>query len=121
MVAQLVALRPGPTRWFHHDALGSTRALSNASGAVVGTFTYGPYGTLTASTGTATTTLGYAGQYPDAESGLIYLRAKVLRPGNGSGPVYERRCDECPVKADEHRRGRGLGDRPDRCPVAPRP
>ena len=42
MVAQLVALRPGPTRWFHHDALGSTRALSNASGAVVGTFTYGP-------------------------------------------------------------------------------
>ena len=42
MVAQLVALWPGPTRWFHHDALGSTRALSNASGAVVGTFTYGP-------------------------------------------------------------------------------
>jgi hypothetical protein len=53
MVAQLVALRPGPTRWFNHDALGSSRALSNASGAVVGTFTYGPYGTLTASTGTA--------------------------------------------------------------------
>ena len=80
MVAQLVALWPGPTRWFHHDALGSTRALSNASGAVVGTFTYGPYGRLTASTGTATTTLGYAGQYTDAEPGLIYLRARYYDP-----------------------------------------
>ena len=39
-----------------------------------------PNGTLTASTGTATTTLGYAGQYTDAESGLIYLRARYYDP-----------------------------------------
>ena len=38
--------------WFHQDQLGSTRNLTNASGAVVGTATHDPYGRLLASTGT---------------------------------------------------------------------
>ncbi|HEY2717135.1 MAG TPA: DUF6531 domain-containing protein [Solirubrobacterales bacterium] len=60
----------------HHDQLGSTRLLTNGSGEVAGTFSYGPYGGLVAHTGTIAATLGYAGQYTLGQSGLQYLRAR---------------------------------------------
>jgi RHS repeat-associated protein len=64
----------------HHDQLGSTRVLTNSSGESAATFTYGPYGALTGKTGTATTALGYAGQYTLGQSGLQYLRARFYDP-----------------------------------------
>jgi RHS repeat-associated protein len=67
----------------HADQLGSTRALTDPTRAVVGTFTYDAYGKLTAQTGTASTALRFAGQYFDAESGLYYLRARSYDPGTG--------------------------------------
>ena len=67
-------------QWFFHDHLGSTRALTGASGAMVAAYAYSPYGATTGYTGTASTTLGYAGQYTDTESGLIYLRARYYDP-----------------------------------------
>jgi RHS repeat-associated protein len=66
--------------YLHHDQIGSTRLLTNGSGEVSGTFTYGPYGGLTGHTGTATTALGYAGQYTLGQSGLLYLRARFYDP-----------------------------------------
>ncbi|HXA30546.1 MAG TPA: RHS repeat-associated core domain-containing protein [Candidatus Angelobacter sp.] len=66
--------------WLHHDQLGSTRLLTDSSGTPSATYTYDSYGNLTASTGTGTTTLRYAGQYLDAESGLYYLRARYYDP-----------------------------------------
>jgi RHS repeat-associated protein len=66
--------------YFHQDQLGSTRALTDAGGAVVATFSYDPYGRQTASGGSATTPLGFAGQYTDAESGFQYLRARYYDP-----------------------------------------
>ena len=69
--------------YYHHDQLGSTRALTNSSGTVVATYTYDSYGNLTGSTGTASNPFGYAGQYADAESGLIYLRARYYDPSSG--------------------------------------
>jgi RHS repeat-associated protein len=69
--------------YLHHDQLGSTRLLTNSSGEAVGTFTYGAYGALSASTGTQTTPLGFAGQYTDAQSGLIYMRARMYDPATG--------------------------------------
>lgn len=54
-----------------------------ARGATNATFTYDPYGTLAARTGTQTTPLGFAGQYTDAESGLQYLRARYYDPATG--------------------------------------
>jgi RHS repeat-associated protein len=69
--------------YLHHDQLGSTRLLTGSSGATTGTSSYTPYGTLEAKTGTATTPLGYAGQYSDAETGLQYLRARFYDPGTG--------------------------------------
>lgn len=70
----------GTVTYLHHDAIGSTRVLTEARGATSATFSYGPFGGLTGSTGTVTTPFGYAGQYTDTESGLQYLRARYYDP-----------------------------------------
>jgi RHS repeat-associated protein len=69
----------GQTRYYHHDQLGSTRALTDQDGQPVATYSYTPYGALKASTGSATNPFGYAGQYTDA-TGLQYLRARYYDP-----------------------------------------
>jgi RHS repeat-associated protein len=69
--------------FYHHDQLGSTRMLTNASGEPTATFTYSAYGQPAGSTGTQTTPLGYAGQLTNEESGLQYLRARVYDPATG--------------------------------------
>ncbi len=69
--------------YLHHDQLGSTRALTDAEGKTVASFTYGAYGVSTAKTGSATTALGFAGQYTLEEGALLYLRARVYDPGTG--------------------------------------
>jgi len=69
--------------FYHHDQLGSTRILTNSSGKARATFSYGAYGQQTGSTGTQTTPLGFAGQYTDAQSGLIYMRARIYDPATG--------------------------------------
>lgn len=69
--------------YYHHDQLGSTRAITNAAGAVVAGYTYDPYGKLTASTGSLTQPFGFAGQYTDAETGFQYLRARYYDPATG--------------------------------------
>ena len=69
--------------YYVQDQLGSTRALTNSSGAAVATMTYDSNGKLAASTGSVTTPFGYAGEYLDSESGLIYLRNRYYDPGTG--------------------------------------
>lgn len=66
--------------FLHQDQLGSTRLLTDATGGIVAAYSYTPYGKPTAVTGSATTPLGFAGQYTDAESGLIYMRARYYDP-----------------------------------------
>ncbi len=70
----------GAATYLHPDQLGSTRLVTDAAGAVVGTYTFDAYGKQTAKTGTATTPLGFAGQYTDAETGFQYLRARYYDP-----------------------------------------
>lgn len=62
------------------DQLGSTRVVANHSGLVAATYTYDAYGAVTSHTGNASTPLQFAGQYTDAESGLLYLRARYYDP-----------------------------------------
>jgi RHS repeat-associated protein len=50
---------------------------------VVGTWSFDPHGRVTASTGTATTAFGFAGEWTDAESGFVYLRARYYDPATG--------------------------------------
>ena len=76
----LEQLTASGTVYYHHDQLGSTRALTNGSGTVVASYTYDPYGNLTASTGTVANPFGYAGQYTDTETGYQYLRNRYYDP-----------------------------------------
>jgi RHS repeat-associated protein len=69
--------------YFFHDASGSTRALLGAGGAVVATFTYGPYGALKKATGSVRTPLGYGQGYTDEATGLIYLVHRYYDPASG--------------------------------------
>jgi RHS repeat-associated protein len=74
----------GTTPTFYlHDQLGSTRVLTNSSGSVVGTSSYGSYGQPIGSTGSASTPMGYAGGYTDSESGLQYLVHRYYDPATG--------------------------------------
>jgi RHS repeat-associated protein len=69
--------------YYHHDQLGSTRAVTNSSGTVVATYSYDPYGNVAGSTGSVANPFQFAGQYKDAESGLLYLRARFYEPATG--------------------------------------
>jgi RHS repeat-associated protein len=66
--------------YLHHDQQGSTRLLTGEGGKTEATFTYGAYGEPTGHTGTATTPLGYGGQYTSSDTGLVYMRARVYDP-----------------------------------------
>ncbi len=66
--------------WFHHDQLGSTRLVTDSSGATQATYAFDPYGNLAAITGTITNPMQFGGQYFDSESGLYYLRARYYEP-----------------------------------------
>ncbi len=70
----------GHDTYIHHDQQGSTRLLTGEKGEATGSYTYGAYGEMTGHTGSATTPLGYDGQYTSSDTGLIYLRARTYDP-----------------------------------------
>lgn len=73
----------GVASYHHHDQLGSTRILTDSSGAVIGTYRYGPNGALWKQTGTGTQ-MGFAGQFRmTTQKQLIYLRARTYDPATG--------------------------------------
>ncbi|HTB50375.1 MAG TPA: RHS repeat-associated core domain-containing protein [Solirubrobacteraceae bacterium] len=72
----------GTVQYLHHDQAGSIRLLTNSSGTVDGKCTYSAYGTPTCE-GTASTPLGYDGQYTSTDTGLVYLRARTYDPATG--------------------------------------
>ena len=63
------------------DALGSTLALTNMSGAITNTYTYEPFGkaSVTGSTGNP---IGFTGREMDTAD-LYFYRARFYRPGDG--------------------------------------
>jgi RHS repeat-associated protein len=67
-------------RWYHHDQLGSTVALTYSNGGAAGTYNYTPVGALTSPYSAETTPIGGAGEYRDDETGFIYLRARYYDP-----------------------------------------
>ncbi|MGA7731339.1 MAG: RHS repeat-associated core domain-containing protein [Chloroflexia bacterium] len=70
----------GQVYYYHTDQLGSVRTLTDGAGQVANRYTYEPYGMVISSTVTVTNPFGFAGEYTDAESGLIYLRARYYDP-----------------------------------------
>jgi RHS repeat-associated protein len=73
----------GAPSYLHQDQLGSTRMITDQSGFVTGGFTYGAYGAMAATSGSAATPVGYAGQYTDTTTGLQYDRARYYDPATG--------------------------------------
>jgi len=80
MMIEQINNTTGAVTYLHHDQAGSTRLITGSTGKTEATFTYGAYGETTGSTGTATTPLGYDGQYTSPDTGLIYLRNRVYDP-----------------------------------------
>jgi RHS repeat-associated protein len=69
----------GTVTYLHHDQAGSTRLLTGPTGAVTGKCSYSAYGIPTCE-GTATTPLGFDGEYTSPDTGLIYMRARTYDP-----------------------------------------
>ncbi len=70
---------------FHADGLGSTHAMTDASGAVTGAADYDAWGNILVAAGD-TTSFGYAGQfryYADAETEFYLLKARYYDPEVG--------------------------------------
>ncbi len=68
------------TLYFSLDHLGSTRALTDASGNVVENRSYDSFGN---SSGSSFTNYGYTGRELDADTGLMYYRARWYDPQVG--------------------------------------
>jgi RHS repeat-associated protein len=75
--------RSGSVRYFSYDGHGSTRLLTDASGAVTDTYLYDAYGTLLASTGSTPNNYLYCGEQFDPDLGMYYLRARFYQPQTG--------------------------------------
>ncbi|HET7446293.1 MAG TPA: RHS repeat-associated core domain-containing protein [Solirubrobacterales bacterium] len=120
---QIISSSP---HYLHHDQLGSTRILTSSTGAVIGSYRYGPFGSLDSFTGTQSTQIGYAGQYRSHTSRLIYLRARTYDPATAqflspdplvvlSGETYAYAADN-PINAADP-----AGLLPDGCGCPPPP
>jgi RHS repeat-associated protein len=66
----------------HADGLGSTRALTDATGAVTQRYDTDPFGVSTASTGNVAQPFRFTGEQRDG-TGLYYLRARMYDPALG--------------------------------------
>jgi RHS repeat-associated protein len=67
----------------HRDHLSSTNAVTNASGTVVSTITYHPYGDEMATTGVQTVDRRYIGERLDQGEELSYLNARYFDSKQG--------------------------------------
>jgi RHS repeat-associated protein len=76
---------PGGVAYYHQDHQGSTRLVTSSAGAVAGRTTYDAYGSVESTTVPSglRPLLGYTGEYADAETGFIYLRARYMDPVTG--------------------------------------
>jgi len=73
----LEQVTPGGSRsYYHTDALGSTRALSNDAGQRTDTYSFDVFGTTRSHTGTGSQSFTFTGEQADSEAGLFYLRAR---------------------------------------------
>jgi len=82
--AGLVAQISGANTYYYlADGLGSTMATTDASGAIVNSYTYDVYGKTTASSGSQPNDFQFAAQQTDP-TGLQYLRARYYDPETGA-------------------------------------
>jgi len=69
--------------YYQYDGLGSVRDLSDGSGTTVTTYSYDAFGEPDLTMGSADNDFLFTGEQMDAETGLIYLRARYYDPETG--------------------------------------
>ena len=70
----------GSIDYLSADLVGSTRLVTDSSGAVAGVNRYDEYGNVTSHTGSTDPAIGYSGNWTDPDTGLIYMRARDYDP-----------------------------------------
>lgn len=71
-------------RFYHYDEVGSTRFLTDESGAVTDAYAYSPHGELLAMTGTSENPFTFHGRYGVVREDDLYLmRARLYDPSLG--------------------------------------
>ena len=83
MDEQLSELRSSTTSFYQADGLGSITSLSNATGTLANTYTYGSFGNLTASSGSLINPFRYTAREFDPETGIYEYRARYFDPSVG--------------------------------------
>ncbi|GAB4190199.1 MAG: hypothetical protein Tsb002_17950 [Wenzhouxiangellaceae bacterium] len=72
--------RGGTVNYYHYDGLGSTRALSDNSGALTDNYAYEAFGTLLNQSGATSNDYLYTGEQYDSDLSQYYLRARYYYP-----------------------------------------
>ena len=112
--------------FFHFDKTGSTLALTDSGGSVVGAFAYDAYGKVIARSGSVTTPFKYVGAYGVSENtgDLYFMRHRYYDPatgqflqrdpiGFGGGMNLYRYVEGNPVTGIDPSGLDGLGSNPD--------
>ncbi|MHB8593104.1 MAG: RHS repeat-associated core domain-containing protein, partial [Acidimicrobiales bacterium] len=79
----LVILQPVQPEYYLHDQLGSTRLVTSEIGGTLASYTYSPYGEVLSPPPSISNPFGFAGQYTDPETGLLYLQHRYYDPATG--------------------------------------
>jgi RHS repeat-associated protein len=76
---------PAGLRYYHADGLGSTRLLSDDTGAITDHYAYEAFGELDAASSQQASgnAFLYTGEQLDPNSGFYYLRARYMSPASG--------------------------------------
>jgi len=75
--------RDNKVNYYHYDGLGSTRVLTDNSGASTDSYDYEAFGELLAQSGNTENNYLYTGEQIDPNTGNYYLRARYYNPANG--------------------------------------
>ena len=115
-------VRGGVSKAYHADALGTTRAMSGASGTVTDELETDAFGNTVSSVGSTPSPFGFAGQHgyqTDADSGLMRLGYRFYDASVGrfisrdpiqAGYNWYTYCDNDPINAVDPEGLFALGD-----------
>jgi RHS repeat-associated protein len=104
----LAVVRPSgqiwETRWVHHDAIGSVRALTDEAGLVTDETSCTAFGERIVDSGSDSLAYGFAGEPFDEATGLAYHRARWMDPevGRFVGPDRFTGTAETPSTLHRH-------------------
>lgn len=73
----------GTHHYYYTDPQGTVLAKTDASGNIIATYDYAPYGTTVAGMSPAPDGPGYTGHVNDPDTGLVYMQARYYDPAVG--------------------------------------